>query len=205
MNVILTAVFVAAVSIFLAVAVGAENKSLSAAQNKPFEFSQFLKDRPLDLGQLLGKHISEVAPGTTWESLSIPEEYKNPTIRYGVFARPDLRDYMKTWDFMTDDYCVSNYSMFLMFFNRGFVFRVELRLLPDSFAGSVKTDDPKYCADETSVFRMIARKLGGTIVERGNSYELTRYTNKYVMTLGTGERTTDMSWNLRGGPSSPNF
>ncbi len=205
MNIILSIVLVAAASIFSAVAVGAEEKSLSATQNKPFEFSHFLRDRPLDLGLLLGRHISEVAPETTWESLPVPEEYKNPAIRYGVFARPDLHDYMKSWDFMTENYCVSNYSMFLMFFNRGFVFSVELRLLPDSFAGSVKPDDPKYCADETPVFRMIARKLGGTIIARGNSYELTRYTSKYVMTLGTGERTTGLSWNLRGGPSLPNF
>jgi hypothetical protein len=205
MNSVLALALVAAASLFSAAAVGADDKSLSADQNKPFEFSRLLKNRPLDLGQLLGRHISEVVPGTSWESLPIPEEYKNPAIRYGVFARSDLHEYMKNWDFMTEDYCVSNYSMFLIFFNRGFVFSVELRLLPDSFAGSIKIDDPKYCADETPVFRMIARKLGGTIIARGNSYELTRYTSKYVMTLGTGEQTTGLSWNLRGGPSSPNF
>jgi hypothetical protein len=183
----------------------AAERTLSATQDKPFEFSHLLKERPLDLDQLLGRHISEVVPGQNWEALPSPEEFKNPAIKYGVFAREDLHDYMKTWDFMTDAFCISSYSMFLLFFNKGFVFKVELRLIPDSFTGAVKSTDPKYCADETPVFRMIARRLGGTIVARESASEVTKYTSKYVMTLGTGGRVTDLSWNLRGAPSSPNF
>jgi hypothetical protein len=205
MNVISTLVIVAGAFFFSAAVLDAEERSLPAAQNGPFEFTHFLRDRPLDLGQLLGKHYSEVAPGTSWESLPIPEEYQNPAIRYGVFVRPDLHDYMKSWDFMTDDYCVSNYSMFLMFFNRGFVFKVELRYMPDSFTGTVKSDIPSFCADESPIFKMIARKLGGTVIVRQGSYEVARYNSKYVMTLVTGEHITDLSWNLRGGPSLPNF
>jgi hypothetical protein len=165
----------------------------------------FLKDRPQDLDQLLGRHISEVAPNEVLESLPIPEEYKDPTIRYGVFARPDLRKYMKGWDFLTDEYCVSSYSMFLMFFNRGVVFKVELRYIPDSFGGSVSSADPQYCADETPIFRMLAGKFGGTVIDRGSSHELIKITEKYVMTLSTGGGVTGASWDLRGGPSSPNF
>jgi hypothetical protein len=195
----------AVAALSFAPAVGADEMPPSATRNKPFEFSYFLKEHPLELGQLLGRHISEVVPDMAWESLPSPEEYKNPAIRYGVFARQDLYGYMKAWDFMTDDYCVSSYSMYLMFFNKGFVFKVEIRLIPDSFTGSVKSDDPKYCADESPVFKMIARKLGGTVLARGNSYELTKYTTKYVLSLATGGGVTDLSWNLRGGPSSQNF
>jgi hypothetical protein len=169
------------------------------------EFLHLLKDRPQDLDQLLGRHISEVAPNEVLQNLPIPEEYKDPTLRYGVFARADLRKYMKDWDFANEEYCVSSYSMFLMFFNRGVVFRVELRFIPDSFGGSVSSADPQYCADEAPIFRMLARKFGGTAINRGSSYELTRITEKYVMTLSTGGGVTSASWDLRGGPSSQNF
>ncbi|MGY4282640.1 hypothetical protein ACVWXO_001860 [Bradyrhizobium sp. LM2.7] len=180
-------------------------QSATPDTDQNFKFSHFLKERPLDLDQLLGKHISAVAPGTAWESLSIPEEYKNATIRYEVFAREDLRGYMKSWDFLTGEYCVSKYSMFLLFFNRGFVFKVELRFMPDSYAGKVRSDDPGYCADEAPIFLMIAKKLGGTIVSRDNSEELVRFTDKSIMVLGTGGGITDLSWTLRGSPGSPAF
>jgi hypothetical protein len=183
----------------------AEDKAALALQNGAFEFSHFLRYRPLDLSQLLGKHFSEVVPGATWDGLPIPEEYKNPAIKYGVFAREDLHNYMRNWDFMTDDYCVSQYSMFLLFFNTGFVFKVELRYIPDSFTGAIHSDDPRFCADESPIFKMIAKKLGGTVLNRQRSYELTQYTSKYVMKLGAGERNTDLSWDLRGGPSLTKF
>ena len=183
MDLFSTLILAAAASFFWAAAVEAQEKLLPAAQNGSFEFTYFLRERPLDLGQLLGKHFSEVAPvrpraggpfrgKITWKDLSVPEEYKNPAIRYGVFVRPGLRDYMKSWDFMTDDYCVSNYSMFLMFFNRGFVFKVELRYISDSFGATAKSDDPKFCADEIPIFNMIAKKLGGTVIVRQGSHSL---------------------------------
>jgi hypothetical protein len=171
----------------------------------PYEFSDFLRNRPLELGQLLGKHLSEVAPDATWESLPIAEEYKNSSIRYGVFVRESLHDYMKAWSFMTDDYCVSTNSFFLIFFNRGFVFRVELRFLPDSFTGSINSNSPQHCADETPVFRMIAKALGGKVTVRDNSYELVRYSNNYLMILNAGGGNASLNWHLRGGPSSQNF
>jgi hypothetical protein len=177
----------------------------SASINNPIEFSQFLKDRPQDLDQLLGRHISEVVPNAVLEKLPVPEEYKDPSLRYGVFARPDLHDYMKGWDFLTDKYCVSTYSMFLLFFNRGFVFKVELRFIPDSFTGSVASTAQQYCFDETPLFWMLARKFGGTTIARGSSYDLTKITGKYVRTLSTGGRVTVATWNLRGGPSSHDF
>jgi hypothetical protein len=206
MNTISTLILVACASFFPAVAVGAEERSFTAAGSESGEFTHLLRNRPLDLGQLLGKHFSEVVPGTSWEGLPSPEECKNPAIRYGVFVRSDLHDYMKNWDFMTDDYCVSNYSMFLLFFNRGFVFRVQLRYIPDSFAGTVEHSDPGYCADEFPIFKMIARKLGGTVVARQGSYEVKQYTSKYVMTLAvTGEHATTLSWDLRGAPCFQSF
>jgi hypothetical protein len=112
---------------------------------------------------------------------------------------------MKEWDFLTDEYCVSSHSMFLLFFNRGFVFKVELRYMPDSYSGSIRSDDSSYCADETPIFRMIAKKIGGTVVRRGNSEELVRYTSNSIMILGAGAGIADLSWNLRGGPSSRGF
>ena len=112
---------------------------------------------------------------------------------------------MTNWDFMTDAFCVSHYSMFLLFFNRGFVFKIELMYLPDSFTGALNSDDPEFCADEAPIFRMIAKKLGGSIIERKGSHELTQYTSKYILKLGTGGRDAVLSWELRGGPSVPKF
>src|SRR5262249_3108228 len=150
MNVIIAVVLATIASSFWAASAGAEEKLLSTAQNNAFEFTHFLRYQPLDLEQLLGKHFSEVVPGLTWDRLPIPEEYKNSTIRYGVFARgEDLHYFMKDWDFMTDNYCISKDSKFLLFFNRGFVFKVELRYMPDSYYASMKSDDPASCADET--------------------------------------------------------
>jgi hypothetical protein len=201
---LLASIAIAVTVMFFAPSLSAVERSTSHAHQK-FEFSHFLREHPLDLGQLLGKHITEVAPGTAWDSLSIPEEYGNPAIRYEVFARKDLHQYMKAWDFLTDEYCVSSYSMFLLFFNRGFVFKAELRYLPDSYSGSISPDDPHYCADETPIFQMIAKELGGTVVRRGNSEELVRYTSNSVMVLGAGGGMAGLSWNLRGGPSSRGF
>jgi|SRR5215471_12339697 len=97
--------------------------------------------------------------------------------------------------------------MFLLFFNRGFVFKIELRYLPDTYTGTVKPTDPKFCLDETPIFAMIAKKLGGTVIAKGDHEELTQYNDKYVMSLttGTGVHDANLSWALRGGPSSPNL
>jgi hypothetical protein len=206
MNRVFRVVSVASALICWTVPVRAEDKPCSAASNDAFTFSHFLKYRPLEFGQLLGKHFGQVVPGASWDGLPVPEEFKNRAVKYGVFARAEgLHDCMRNWDFMTDDYCVSNYSMFLLFFNRGYVFKVELRYIPDSFTGVMKSNDPKFCADETAIFNMIARKLGGSIITRPGSYELTQYTSAYVMKLATGGRTTDLSWDLRGGPSLQKF
>jgi hypothetical protein len=178
----------------------AADDAVATASNSTVQFDQVLRYQPLDLSALLGRHFTEVAPGAIWEELPVPEEYKNPSIRYGVFSRAnDLHDYMKDWKFLSEKYCVSNYSMFLMFFNRGFVFKVELRYIPDSFTGAINADDPRFCADETPIFEMLAKKLNGTVISRQGSRELVQYTSKFIMKLGTGERTTDLSWDLRGG------
>jgi hypothetical protein len=97
--------------------------------------------------------------------------------------------------------------MFLLFFNKGFVFRAELRYLPNSFAGAINSDHPEFCADEAPIFRMIAKKLGGSVIVRHGSHELTQYTSKYVLKLGTTSvRDAVLFWELRGGPSlSPKF
>jgi hypothetical protein len=190
-----------------AAAADVEEKSHLDTDNSLFEFAHFLRDRPLELGELLGKHYSEVVPQEIWGNLPSPEEYKNPAIKYGVYARSDLHEYMKSWKFLTDGYCVSDYSMFLMFFNRGFVFKAELRYIPDTYTGTVNSADPRFCPDETPIFTMITRILGGVINVNADHKELTRYTENYIMrvTTGTGEHNTDLSWDLRGGPSSPNF
>jgi|SRR6516162_8105557 len=205
MNVIFRFVLVASAFFCWPASLRAENEPRLAAQGDASTFSHLLRYRPLDLDQLLGKHFGQVAPGATWEGLPVPEEFKNSTIKYGVFAREDLHDYMRNWEFMTDAHCVSSYSQLLLFFNRGYVFKVELRYIPDSFAGVIKSDDPRFCSDETPIFQMIARKLGGSVILRQGSYELMQYTNKYLMKLGTAERATDLSWDLRGGPSLPKF
>jgi hypothetical protein len=171
----------------------------------PFEFSTIARKRPLELHQLLGRHISEVVPGVNWQSLPIPEEFMNLAIRYHAFGREDLAKYMTAWEFLTEDYCISSTSWFLLFFNRGFIFQVELRMMPDSYSGALGGRPPIFCGDETPVFKMLAKQLGGSVLPQGSSSVLIRQTDKYFMTLGTGDGKTDLIWRLRGGPSSPKF
>jgi hypothetical protein len=163
MNVLAALAFAVATSFLWAASVDAGSQSLPATQDGKFDFRPYLRSHPLDLGQLLGKHFSEVVSGVAWEGMPSPEEYKNPSIKYGVFVRgAELQDCMKAWDFMTGEYCVSSYSMFIVYFNKGFVFKVELRYMPDSFTGIVQSSDPRFCPDETPIFKMIANKLEGT-------------------------------------------
>ena len=91
--------------------------------------------------------------------------------------------------------------MFLLFFNRGFVFKVEFRYIADSFTGSVRSDDPGFCADETPLFTMMSRKLRADINVRLDSRELIHYAATYVMKLRLEGYNTDLSWELRGGPT----
>ncbi|MER9018978.1 hypothetical protein [Mesorhizobium sp. M0898] len=175
----------------------------SPAHIADFEFTSFLRDRPLDLDQLLGRHFSEVVPGATWEGLPTPEEYKNPSIRYGVFARPG--PFMNNWHFMKEPYCVSHYSMFILFFNHGFVFKVELRFVSDSFAGQIDSHNASFCGNEIPIFDNIAKELGDSVIKENGSREIKRYTDNYVMTLSADDNGADLSWDLRGGPSLPNF
>jgi hypothetical protein len=191
------------ICVFFASAAQVGAEALTRSQATAFEFSHFLRNRPLELGRLLGKHLSEVAPEQSLADLPVAEEFKNPSIRYGVFARPP---YMKGWDFLTGDYCVSSYSMFLMFFNKGFVFKVELRYISDTFQGVVKPDDPGFCADHTPIFEKMAAKLGGTVIENRGDREIKQYFDTYVVTLVTGRSgIVGISWDLRGGPSLRNF
>jgi hypothetical protein len=190
-----------ATSFFSAANVDAQGQSSPAAPVGRFDFRPFLRYHPLELSQLLGKHFSEVVPGVDWEGMPSPEEYKNPSIKYAVFVRDaDLHDYMKTWDFMTGEYCVSSYSMFIIYFNKGFVFKVELRYMPDSYTGLIKSTDPRICLDETPIFTMIANKLGGTKISHPGYDEVTQYKSTYITTLSTRGHNADLSWDLRGGP-----
>jgi hypothetical protein len=175
------------------------------AEMKSFDFRDILRRRPLELCQLLGRHFSEVAPGVNWEQLAKPEDYKNASVRYGVFSRgADLQDRMKEWSFKGDKICVSSYSMFLLFFNRGYVFKVELRYIPDTFTGTVAPNAPGFCADEKPIFDMIAKELGLRIIEQKDGvYKVMHYTSLSLMTLSTGGGVTDWSCDLRGGPSLP--
>ena len=174
-------------------------------EESKFEVSDLLRNRPLELHRLLGRHFSEVICGTSWEQLPIPyDAYRDPDIRYVVFANHEkLRDYMKAWSFMTDNYCVSTNSFFLIFFNKGFVFRVEFRYLPDTFAGRVDSNRPQHCADLAPIFTMIAKELGGSVIVRDNFYELVRFTDKYLMISNAGGGNASLNWYLRGGPRSP--
>jgi len=99
MNLIFTLVVAAGAALFCSATASGEEKSHLAADNSPFEFTHFIRDRPLELGELIGKHFSEVVPREVWQSLPSPEEYKNPTIKYGVYSRTDLDQYMKTENF----------------------------------------------------------------------------------------------------------
>ena len=123
-------VIAAGICCFGAVQAKAENYLLPVAQD-------FLRYRPLDLDLLLGKHFSQVLlPAVAWKDLPVASEFKYPAIKYGAFVQnKDLKAYMDTWGFITEPYCLSNYSMFLMYFNAGYVFRVQLRYFGDSFAG----------------------------------------------------------------------
>ena len=65
---------------------------------------------------------------------------------------------MKGWGLSEKHYCVSKYSMLIIFFNAGYVFRVELRYVPDFFIGGGSRNDS--CEDETTIFDIFAAKIG---------------------------------------------
>ena len=95
--------------------------------------------------------------------------------------------------------------MFLLFFNKGFVFRVELRYMPDSYTGTVRSTEPGFCGDEAPIFHMFAQSIGIEVKEQKETYTITKYSDKYIMRLTVADHITDITWDLRGGPSSANF
>jgi hypothetical protein len=186
-----------------------EDAANSSIGGNDSEFRHVLKFKPMDLESLLGKNITDVVPGVTWDQLPVQGEFDNKTIRYGVFSSgKELKGIMKNWQFLNEPYCVSESpisSMFLISFNRGYVFRVELRFLPDQFSGSISKADPNFCGDETSLFNMLATKMGGTVLEEGNYRLIKQEKPTYLLRLAIDRSTaTDLSWTLRGAPCIPN-
>ena len=62
------------------------------------------------------------------------------------------------------------------------------------------------CLDETPLFNLIAKKIGGTVVREGGSKVLKQAKDTYLVRLITeeGRMTADLSWTLRGGPCTSN-
>lgn len=169
------------------------------------QYSQLLIKEPYSLHRLLGVHISEAVPGADLSRLPSPEEYKNPNIKYGVFVRgSELKRLILNWEFVIGDLCVSEYSLFLLFFNRGTVFRVELRLVPDSFTGRL-VESELACEDHSPVFNAIARRVGGSAADVGERKRLVDITEEYRMELILDDGVVNWVWDLRGGPSLPRY
>jgi hypothetical protein len=173
-----------AIVILYAIVIGLSSRTLAndgIAKEEEFAFSSLLRSKPLELYRLLGRHLTTVAPGVLWRDLPTPEEYKDPTIKYAVFARlgpgkdgtfKDPDAFMRSWQFLKAPYCVSNYSMFILYFNRGFVFKVELRFVADTFAGVVPANHSDYCESERPLFDLRAAAVGGPIVKREDEFEI---------------------------------
>ncbi|MES0133594.1 hypothetical protein NKJ88_01325 [Mesorhizobium sp. M0016] len=159
-----------------------------------------LSNEPLNLYMFLGKHFSSVLPGTTWNQLPVAEEYKNDSIRYATID--GLREYTKNWKFADRDFCVSNYSLFVIFFNRGYVFKVELRFVSDDFLGDSENDTKQYCFDEKPLFDVLHNETGGSLVAKDGGNEVIERTNKYVRILTTDFHSADLSWALLGAPGA---
>jgi hypothetical protein len=165
------------------------------------DFRYLLRYHPLQLDGLLGKHLTSVVPGETWGGLYVPEEYRNPAIRYAVFARGEvLKAYMKDWTFIKQEYCISDYSMFLLFFNRGYVFKIELRYIPDTFTGTIKPGEKSFCGDETPIFEILSKQLGGSITFNNGQRELVHAERTYTLIMTTSGGATVIYWKLKGGP-----
>jgi hypothetical protein len=198
MNVSLAAFVIAGTTFCgLVCAVAGEGAVASTQDN----FRYYLANRPLELDRLLGKHFTSVVPGETWQGLFVPEEYRNPAIRYAVFAKgKKLEAYMKRWNFIKDDDCVSQESMFLLYFNRGYVFKIELRYLPDTYRGTVSARAPGFCGDETPLFEILSKQFGGAVIVNHGQRELVHPESTYTIVLTTVRGNTHLSWNLKDGP-----
>ncbi|MBY5698012.1 hypothetical protein [Rhizobium leguminosarum] len=188
----------------------ADERPAGIATEEELAFAGLLRSKPLELHRLLGRHLTAVAPGVLWRDLPTPEEYKDPTIKYAVFARlgpgkdgafKDPGAFMRSWKFLKAPYCVSSYSMFILYFNRGFVFKVELRFVADTFAGVVPADNAAYCESEKPLFDLVAAAVGGPIVKREDELEIRLETEDYIQRLSTNGSDANLSWELRGGPT----
>ncbi|MBY5883994.1 hypothetical protein HFN46_33355 [Rhizobium leguminosarum] len=209
-QVIVTLCWTSAIVIGLSSRTPADEPPAGIVKEEELAFPGLLRSRPLELYRLLGRHLTAVAPGVLLRDLPTPEEYKDPTIKYAVFARlgpgkdgafKDPDAFMRSWQFLKAPYCVSSYSMFILYFNRGFVFKVELRFVADTFAGVVPADNAAYCESEKPLFDLVAAVVGGPIVKREDELEIPLEKEDYIQRLSTNGRDADLSWELRGGPT----
>ncbi len=207
---IVTLFWTSSIVIGLSSRILADERPAGIAQEEELAFPGLLRSRPLELYRLLGRHLTAVAPGVHWRDLPVPEEYNDPTIKYAVFARlgpgkdgafKDPNAFMRSWQFLKSPYCVSSYSMFILYFNRGFVFKVELRFVADTFAGVVSADSSAFCESEKPLFDRFAAAVGGPIVKREDEFEIRLEKRDYIQRLSTNGRDVDLSWELRGGPT----
>jgi hypothetical protein len=177
----------------------AEEHALQAFGGRKVDVVQLLSDRPLELHTLLGAHLGQLSTEDSWEGLPVAGEYNNPNIRY-LYLPGVLKTNTKRWDFMFNDVCVSDYSLFIIFFNRGYVFKVELRYVSDDFKGVVDPNFGTPCTNQRPIFDSFAAKIGGSPIQRGNALEITEIRNGYVQVLSTEPENADLSWTILGAP-----
>jgi hypothetical protein len=171
-------------------------------------FNDTIADNPMNLSRILGKKLSWL--GIAWNYVVPLWDFDNNAIGYIVPVRgAQLAQALKQWKPLDGEYCVSlrpDATMLAVYFNHGYVFRIEMRFLPDTFFGVTKAMDANACLDETPLFNLIAKQLGGEIVREGVTLVLKQTKDTYLVELHTeeGRRTATLSWTLRGGPCTAN-
>ena len=177
----------------------AAQPSTPATQTVAHRFSALLQNNPFGLKDLLGKRAAEIVPGySNWDDaqkIYIAEEYRDPEVKYDAFG--GLSSYAKEWNFLMGHPCVSGYSLAVLFFNHGYLFRIELRFMSSK-------SYPSYapiCYDHTPIFESIAQKIDGveeTAPDGGRV--IAKLEGDTITILHTKDGTTELDWILRGGP-----
>jgi len=140
------------------------------------------------LGQRVDQVISTLKLGK--DGLQPAEEFDDKEVLYGAWL---IRDYVRSWSFLSKDACISPKSMLVLTFNHGYLFRAEFRFLSTITFGG----DPP-CEDHTPVFEALAHQMSGPVEKRGDK-EIMRVDGDVIERL-VGGGSTSLIWFVRGSP-----
>lgn len=189
--------------VFLALNCWASRASASTCgamdeENVPssIEFKDLLTNHPLELRTILGMRLYKLFPTYTWDEMHIPEEYNDIQVRYTMVS---IKECISDWTFLKNSICVPSYSNLYLFFNHGFLFRIEYRFINDDYFSN-PSNDRKKCIDTAPIFDALSRQLQGKITEDRGRKSMMYFDSKTKMTLDGSSFATSLFWTIRGAP-----